>query len=524
MIVKIFKAATSFTGVNYNERKNENGRSELLAAENFAINSRNPKKEDYIAYMEAVCNTNKNVRNKQFHATISCKGREYSVDELKDIAEQYIKKMGYGNNPYLIYFHSDTNNNHVHIVSTRVDKQGKRMNDKMEAIRSHKILNEIMNVDISIKAKEDIRKYLDYSFSSIQQYKLLLERSGWKLGEKGDNIELYKSGVKQGVIAKEEITKHADNYQSNKERQKQIAAILRKYKKGLGTKELQVLMKDKFGLDIVFHTGKGHVVPYGYTIIDNSYKSVYKGSEVLDLKELLGNPEREDKVKELPGIIHSILENESKKYTLEEFQKSLAQYGYKFSPQRGTITLKGERKPIHALDKQTFEELKYNSRVKIANEYKISSKEEAELIAKLYSINVSDVTINKEKKDVLAIYSDLMKAYLLNSNDIRTSFENNGYSFFTVNSNIYLVDKNEKVIVNTSELNIELDELIRSNQPVTINKGSDIDRVREELLSEPDYSRGENAIDILCDILSYHSSNIQDESQRRKKKRGQQQQ
>ena len=27
-------------------------------------------------------------------------------------------------------------------------------------------------------------------------------------------------------------------------------------------------MKDKFGINLVFHTGKGHTKPYGYTLID----------------------------------------------------------------------------------------------------------------------------------------------------------------------------------------------------------------------------------------------------------------
>ena len=117
MVVVVLKAATSFAGIDYNERKNEEGKSELLVAENFAMNPDNLKKSDYIAYMESVCRTNPAVKAKQFHAVISCKGREYSAEDLKNVALQYINKMGYGNNPYMIYFHSDTENNHVHIAA-----------------------------------------------------------------------------------------------------------------------------------------------------------------------------------------------------------------------------------------------------------------------------------------------------------------------------------------------------------------------------------------------------------------------
>ncbi len=144
MVVVVLKAATSFAGIDYNERKNEEGKSELLVAENFAMNPDNLKKSDYIAYMESVCRTNPAVKAKQFHAVISCKGREYSADDLKNVALQYINKMGYGNNPYMIYFHSDTENNHVHIVSTRVQKNGQKVKDNMEAVRSQKVINQIM--------------------------------------------------------------------------------------------------------------------------------------------------------------------------------------------------------------------------------------------------------------------------------------------------------------------------------------------------------------------------------------------
>lgn len=329
MVVVVLKAATSFAGIDYNERKNEEGKSELLVAENFAMNPDNLKKSDYIAYMESVCRTNPAVKAKQFHAVISCKGREYSADDLKNVALQYINKMGYGNNPYMIYFHSDTENNHVHIVSTRVQKNGQKVKDNMEAVRSQKVINQIMNVDLALKAKDDISKYMEFSFSTVQQYKLLLEQSGWKLREKDGLLILYKGGEKHASIQLEQIKDKAKQYTPDEERRKQITALLFKYKQGLSYTELQTLMKDKFGINLVFHTGKGHTKPYGYTLIDYRNKRVLKGGEVMDLKELLVEPNKQAKVEHCNSIINLLLKDGTK-YTMDSFKKLMLDYGYRF--------------------------------------------------------------------------------------------------------------------------------------------------------------------------------------------------
>ena len=52
-----------------------------------------------------------------------------------------------------------------------------------------------------------------------------------------------------------------DRYTPDEERRKQITALLFKYKQGLSYTELQTLMKDKCGINLVFHTGKGHTKP-----------------------------------------------------------------------------------------------------------------------------------------------------------------------------------------------------------------------------------------------------------------------
>jgi hypothetical protein len=108
MIAKIMKSSNSFQDVYYNEHKITEQKAELLAAVNFegsltAVDFLS--KNDYIKYLHEVSKMNPRVKRKQFHAVISTKGKEHTAEELKTIAEEYIKRMGYSKNPYLLYFH-----------------------------------------------------------------------------------------------------------------------------------------------------------------------------------------------------------------------------------------------------------------------------------------------------------------------------------------------------------------------------------------------------------------------------------
>lgn len=519
MVVVVLKAATSFAGIGYNERKNEEGKSELLVAENFAMNPDNLKKSDYIAYMESVCRTNPAVKAKQFHAVISCKGREYSAEDLKNVALQYINKMGYGNNPYMIYFHSDTENNHVHIVSTRVQKNGQKVKDNMEAVRSQKVINQIMNVDLALKAKEDISKYMEFSFSTVQQYKLLLEQSGWKLREKDGLLILYKGGEKHASIQLEQIKDKAKQYIPDEERRKQITALLFKYKQGLSYTELQTLMKEKFGINLVFHTGKGHTKPYGYTLIDYRNKRVLKGGEVMDLKELLVEPNKQAKVEHCNSIINLLLKDGTK-YTMDSFKKLMLDYGYRFS-MNGTIFINGDDKALLVLDKKLLKELRYNSRVYEANKFNVATVKEAELLSRIYHVKKDDILIqgHMDKKDT--VYSDMINSYLAHSSDLHSTLRERGILFVEDDNLVYLIDKKNRVIVNTDDLGINIIKDGCSKDRITIVALDKMERINVEQDSK--LARGFNLIDVICDILSQHINVQQDKSPNRKKKRGQQQ-
>ncbi|MCS2305051.1 relaxase/mobilization nuclease domain-containing protein [Bacteroides ovatus] len=64
-------------------------------------------------------------------------------EQLTAISKEYMEKMGYGNQPYIIYRHEDIGNTHIHIVSLRIDEQGKKIKDYKEWQRSTAVCREL---------------------------------------------------------------------------------------------------------------------------------------------------------------------------------------------------------------------------------------------------------------------------------------------------------------------------------------------------------------------------------------------
>ncbi|QYH40042.1 relaxase/mobilization nuclease domain-containing protein [Algoriphagus sp. NBT04N3] len=306
MRVKILSSASSFNGVTYNTNKTQNEKGELTRLRNFGYlqDTKDVGPNEVKNFLIAHSNRNTLVKDKQFHAMISCKGREYSKEELTDIAHEWIDKMGYGDNPFLIVFHKDTANNHVHIVSSRIDRQGKKISDSFEKLRAQEALNEIMRLNPKHEAVKAADSLMEFRFSTKAQGFLFLENLGFKVREKGEQIELIKYGSVKGQIPVSAFNQKLQSYQLDKDRAKQLKAILDRYSKVYQTKltclfepkpggkkgnqtgyrsDLGDFIRDKFGVQLVFH-GKDGKRPYGYSLIDHANKIIFKGIEVFPIQ------------------------------------------------------------------------------------------------------------------------------------------------------------------------------------------------------------------------------------------------
>ena len=141
MIAKISSTENLGGALGYNFKKVEKGEASiLLAAELYQDREGRYTMEDVLADMQAVipekCRTKKMV----FHCSLNPHPDEKLSDEtLTQIAKEYMETLGYGKQPYIVFKHNDIAREHIHIVSLRVDGEGKKINDRFEKRRSKQI-------------------------------------------------------------------------------------------------------------------------------------------------------------------------------------------------------------------------------------------------------------------------------------------------------------------------------------------------------------------------------------------------
>ena len=338
MIATILPSSTTFHAVDYNERKVSEGVAELLEMKNFGfigqVDSYTPDQlKQYLT--KYTYRHNQRIKSPQFHLAISCRGDEYTYEQLLDIAHQYLKEMGYGEDgqPLLIYAHHDTDNHHLHIVTSRVAPDGHKIDDHHERVHSQDVINRIMGENQQQRASEAVKNAFDYKFATLNQFRAILESSGYECYEKDGNLCIKRDGHVIDTLPLTTIQQHLQTFEPDERRRKQLRAILLKYRDMTADKEeLRQLMKQKFGVNLVFHGSKDK--PYGYTIIDHQNRTVLKGGDVLKLKDLLQFQSKEERLHRMDEFIDAMLEDNPDLTTRELNRMLRRQFGTHISKGR----------------------------------------------------------------------------------------------------------------------------------------------------------------------------------------------
>lgn len=130
--------------VAYNTDKVKNGEASLLIMQNINDDSQ-AGIQKMIQFQN---NLNPRVKNRNLHVSLNFHKDDLSSlseELLKEIAEEYMTEMGYEDQPYAAFQHFDASHPHIHIVSSRIGFDGRKINDSMERRRSKKICDSIEN-------------------------------------------------------------------------------------------------------------------------------------------------------------------------------------------------------------------------------------------------------------------------------------------------------------------------------------------------------------------------------------------
>lgn len=332
MIAKIGKGSNMYGAILYNQQKvdKENGAVLLLNKIPDTVDGRYSVayfNKCFEPYLSANIKTEKMVRHISLNPDPTDKVND---EQFTEMAQEYMERMGYGNQPYIVFKHTDIDRTHIHIVSTCVGIDGKKIPDDYDHPRSMAICRDLEQKYNMQKATEQEQKQANkvfkpvnhkngdiksqialivrhlpkyYSFSTMGSYNALLslfnitaeevkgERNGQPvnglvyvaLDENGNKISNpFKASLFGKDAGVAELQKH---FEQSKEKLKtsSVRSVLKNtVELAIHTTNNESEFKKQLteqGINtIVRRNNEGRI--YGITFIDHESRSVWNGSQL----------------------------------------------------------------------------------------------------------------------------------------------------------------------------------------------------------------------------------------------------
>ena len=254
-----------------------------------------------------------------------------SEEQFIKLAERYMQRMGFGDQPYIVYRHNDIGREHLHIVSVRVDETGRAISDSYEHERSMKVCRELeQQFNLTPATKKEWKEGLplspvdygggnlkgqlagvirpiarEWRFQSLGEYRAVLSLYGITVDEvKGEygGREYHglsysatdKDGNKVGKPFKSSVFGKEAGIAALEKRMQTAAAWMKKHK-DIATdtaariaSAMQTTGRDRAfferelmrqGIGVLFRTNDAGRI-YGATFINHADKTVFNGSRL----------------------------------------------------------------------------------------------------------------------------------------------------------------------------------------------------------------------------------------------------
>ena len=326
MVAKISIGSSLYGALSYNGEKINKEEGRILGSNKIIIPvdgkaDIGQMAENFKLFMPKMGKTKKPV----LHISLN----PHPDDKLSDqdfeiLAREYLDKLGFGEQPYVIYKHEDIDRHHIHIVTVNVNEEGKRLNQDFLFRRSKKITTELeekynlhkaqrekITPDMPIKKVDpagDIKRQvantvkmvgMRWKFQSMGEYNAILglynvrceQTDGRVNGREYHGLVYYTTDDNGNVIATPLKASRLGKFASRTaidgrfERAKDkidIAPTKRRVADALaqssGKDDFIVRLKER-NIDVVFrYTDEGRI--YGVTFLDNDTQTALNGSRL----------------------------------------------------------------------------------------------------------------------------------------------------------------------------------------------------------------------------------------------------
>ena len=169
MIAKIGRGSNLYGALAYNQLKVEKENGQILFT-NRIIETPNGQYSvaQLVRSFEPYLIANRNTEKQTLHISLNPDPKDNVSDEkFKLIAQEYMQEMGYGEQPFVVFKHTDIDRTHIHIVSVCVDEEGKKISDKFEKRRSMNVCRELESKYGLLSATEKEHKQNDNIFHPV---------------------------------------------------------------------------------------------------------------------------------------------------------------------------------------------------------------------------------------------------------------------------------------------------------------------------------------------------------------------
>jgi hypothetical protein len=332
MVAKIKTGRSIIGAINYNEHKVGLGKAELILAQGYLKDPLDLKFNDKLERLTDLAKRNQLTLVNTLHVSLNfAVGENLDKDILQHIADDYMEGLGFGKQPYLVYQHHDAGHPHLHIVTTNIKPDGKRISFHLLANRASERARKQVELTYDLVKAEDqgkqqnvIIKPLEqvdygkselkrsitnvvtevvraYKFTSIPELNAVLnqynvtadrgskdsrmyEKNGlvyWVLDEKGNKLGVPIKA--SSIYGKPTIKALEDRFRLNEMLRKPLkdqlkTTIDKALLKPMSQSAFQKQLKTE-GIQVIFRQNEEGRL-YGITFVDHKAKAVFNGSDL----------------------------------------------------------------------------------------------------------------------------------------------------------------------------------------------------------------------------------------------------